>query len=262
MTKLKALTLTTLGAIGLVGVSIGNTSFAMEKTDGMYQLSGAGGISSPSYSMSVFQNPAAITYFPKLNVNVIGGAGQSLSNPIVGGGVGYGTGVFGLTAGFQTQTAASTSQAYFGLAGQITSIKTALGISGTYGISPSGGVVLNAGILITPVDKVRLGFTALNLTNSISEYGAGLAIGLNQSFTIMVDASANNTLSNINFMPALMAQDQNVGAMLGYGFGNQSSIQILTGFTAGGFVALGKTVKLELYYNMLQTFFGNLTIHF
>lgn len=238
------------------------SSIAMaEKMENSYALSGAGGIASPSYSMAVFQNPAGISYIPKFNINFSGGANSSFQNPIIGGGLMYGGGNWGIVGGLQDAVTPGTQSLYFGLAGEITAIKTSLGVSGTYGINPSGGLNLNAGILITPVDKFRLGFTAFGLNNSISELGAGLNINLSQAFSFMVDASSNTSLSNINFCPGLTVADQNIGATLGYGFGNASSLQIMTGFSAGAFAALGKTVKLELYYNRLQTLFGSLTIH-
>lgn len=238
------------------------SAFAMSgKEEAMYALSASGGIVSPSYSNSVFQNPAAISRIPRLNINAFGNADSSLGNPTLGGGLMYGGGVYGIAAGFSTATAASTSQAYFGLGAEITSIKTAFGVSGTYGISPSGGTNFNAGILISPSDRFRLGFTALGLSNSITELGGGMAFWLNPAASLLVDVSTDRSFGNINFKPGFMIVDQNLGATISYGFGTASSIEISTGFSAGAFASLGKTVKLEVYYNMIQTLNATLTIH-
>lgn len=238
------------------------SAFAMSgKDETMYSLSSAGGIVNPSYSTSVFQNPAAITRIPRLNLNAFAGGDSSFGNPTVGGGLGYGGGTYGIVGGISSATASSLTVAYFGLGAEITSIKTAIGVSGTYGISPSGGTNFNAGILFTPVDKIRLGFTAIGLNNSILEWGGGLAFNINPSASLLVDASADNSLGNLNFKPGLLIVDQNIGATLSYGFGNASSIQIMTGFSAGAFAALGKTVKLELYYRNLQILQAMLTVH-
>ncbi len=236
-----------------------NLAIAAERND-FHALSGAAGIAEPSFSTAVFQNPAGIKNTPSFQLNGQGGWDSSFNNPVYRGGFLYGSERYGVAAGISHSPTGNTStSAFVGLAAEIAPLKTTLGLAGYTGISPSGGSTLNIGVLINPQESFQLGFTAMGINSGINEWGGGIRIRIERSFSLIADVATDSRFSRFNFQPGLMIASESAGLTLSYGT-SPGSLQIRNGFTAGASIQIVKTVTWEAYYNQVSQIFTSISI--
>lgn len=223
-------------------------------------VSVAGGIAMPSYSTSYMQNAAGLVFTPGTNLILQGGGDSTFANQTFRGGLAYGNGSIGIGGGVTYGNPSAATGAYYGLGFGIPSARMAFGISGTTGLSPSTDSAINAGMIISPSTAFSLGFTAMGLTTGISEIGAGLAINLGSSASLVVDSAFSNSLAFLTIQPGLRVGNANASLTVSYGSGSGSTQLNNNDFSAGASLKLGSKVNWELYYNRFATYYTGFAI--
>jgi hypothetical protein len=241
-------------------ILMSSTAFASSEKGGDHMLSASAGIVEPSFATSVFQNPAGIAFIPSFQLGVQAGWSDSFNNPVYRGDVLYGDQSFGATAGVSDhpQRGSGETSAFGGISLNIPGIKSEIGGAAFTGLSPSGGTSVNVGWIFVPNDKIHLGATVFGV-GDVNEYGGGLEVNLDTSFSLVVDATADKQLKTFNAQPGLLIKGGSAALSLSYGT-SPGSQQIDQGFSAGASVFLGNTVTWEAYYNHLAKFYTALSI--
>ncbi|MBL7715951.1 MAG: hypothetical protein JNL01_10845 [Bdellovibrionales bacterium] len=230
-------------------------------------LSVGAGVSSPSVNTSIGENPAGLVnneapkflvavQSPSTSFNPMGYGGTFLTgNGRVGAGVGYSnSGAQGSKGGMN-----------FGLAGEITSIKTAIGLAGSYGMDAGPNRAgLDLGLMINSHGPFRVGAVAYGLTGGVDAYGAGLSYEMNANAKLVFDAAADSTFNGTSVKPALGITVQDFQMAVGYGMdvsnGGASVIANGASFALG--YAVGRTVHFQFYYNQLAQIYAGLMFRF
>lgn len=232
-------------------------------------LSVGAGIASPSFTSTVFENPAAL--FANRRPRLLGHVATPNSNfnPLGYGGLLYlGNGSIGAVVGAQTFDArggsvGSLTQLEFGLGAEIRALNMSLGASGSYDISGgTGNYGINAGMILNYRGNVRFGATAFGLQDNVSAVGVGLAATVAPWLSLAGDASfVPNGFKNMTLKPGLAIHVAAVQFSLGYGINIDNSPTtswISRGTSLGLGIQLGQSVHLQGYYNQLANYYMGL----
>jgi hypothetical protein len=230
--------------------------------DDAHLLSLAGGIASPSFNSSLFENPAGLVF--NHETRVLGSVASETSNlnPLdLGVGLYLGNGSIGGAFNLNDNTASSGGLGYsVGLGASIDSLGVAFGAALHSG---SGlGTSCDLGLLFGPKNKVHGGFTAYDVTNGISAFGGGIAADVGSGASLGVDASTTPKFKGTTFKPGLSVQASSLQLSMGYGFSvDQSNTSYLrTGVSVGAGVKLTESLHLQAYYNELEEYFAGLSV--
>lgn len=231
-------------------------------------LSVGAGVSSPSVTSAIGENPAGLVnnegpkllgsfFSPSSSFNPLGfGATFYTGNGRVGAGIGYAnSGASGTNGGLS-----------FGLAAEITSLKTALGLSGGYGLDSGTGnrTALDLGILINSHGPFRVGVVAYGLTGGVNGYGAGFSYEMNANAKLVLDAATDSTFDGKSIKPGLGITIQDFQMAFGFGMdvGDVGSGMIRNDVSVGLGYAIGRAIHIQFYYNQIAQYFGGLMFRF
>ena len=247
------------------GLYLNASCFGAEHLD--HELSVAAGIASPSETSSVFQNPAGLVFENKTAVSLMTAfPTNSLTYPILEGGIYTGNGNLGASLGIEKPTVAGNSSSlYYGFGFLIPNISSSFGISGT--TSFNGGSAFNLGALFGTFEKFRVGATVRDFTSSGREWGIGMNYDFSTDASFVLDASLDNSFGNPWLEPALVLRASSAAFTLGYGFAVTSgnsyySSQIADGFAAGLSIKFSQNLNFQAYYQQLSHYLFELTILF
>ena len=224
-------------------------------------VSVSGGIASPVGSTAVFENPAGIASVKRLELLATAGFPAAVGDDgTYGLGLNYGKPGFGLAGGALYSPTPKVSQAYFGLGVEASSLKTSIGISGRTPISPTGNSAFNLGVLIEPAASFQFGFTAINVGNSVDEFGFGLSTAIASEAVFVTDLTLDQHLKNPVLAPGIRVGGGEAQLSVSYGFKLSSndpfsSQQIAEGISLGGGLKLGNSVSWEIYYHKFSKYF-------
>lgn len=241
-------------------------------------LSIGAGISSPSVTSALVENPAGLVYNQQTKFLGETAATNASLNPIGLGGLFFlGNGFVGGGLGVQTfsgqgNNAGNISIFNFGIAAKATGLNVSIGATGSYVISQSGnatayanGTTLdsNIGMIFNPDGDVRFGVTAFDVLNGVDALGAGIAASASDWATFSLDGSMDAKSGNgKTIKPAMGIHLMDFQFTLGYGLGldNLDTNWIRRGTAFGMGIQLGMEAHLQFYYNQLALYFVGLTI--
>jgi hypothetical protein len=253
-------------SLGLLGVSIltalltTTDAFAREDMGGQLQVSG--GIAMPATSTAVFSNPAGLVSADRALV-LQAEAPEVWDSGTYRAGVQTGGSSYGIAAGAEMQDAGSHNplSAYYGIA--VGTEAFTLGFAGQTGVSNSSGSTFNAGTLFKVGANSRIGFTARDIGNGVSEWGLGLAVGVATGVDIVVDSAADRNLDNLQIKPGIKVSSGQAALTLSYATGERE--EFANGFSAGASFQFASKNTIEFEYNPggdLSKYFVGLTLAF
>jgi hypothetical protein len=234
-------------ALGL-GVSILSTisssAFAQENQAGNLQVSG--GIAMPAGSTAVLTNPAGLVT-ASTGAVLQAGAPDFWDNGTYRAGLQTGGPSFGIAGGIEDTDQGQNNplRAYYGVA--VGTQNFSLGIAGKTGLSNSSGTSINVGTLFSVGSSTEIGVTARDVNNSVSEWGAGFAFGVNPGIDLVLDAAADSNLKNLEVKPGLKVGSPQAALTISYGTGARE--EFADGFTAGASFQFASRSTLEIQYN-------------
>lgn len=261
-------------------LSYSTLGWALEGSDDLevsHLLSVGGGISSPSVTSSLVENPAGLAFNQQTKFMAEGAATNSGLNPIGIGGLFFlGNGSVGGGLGVQTyngqgNNAGNITLFNFGISAKVPNMNVAIGAAGSYVISQSGvpaypnGTTLdsNVGMIVNPDGDVHFGVTAFDVLNGVDAVGAGVSANASDWATFSVDGIMNpQGETGKTVKPAMGIHLASFQFTLGYGIGldGTDTYWIRRGTAFGMGIQLGMDTHLQFYYNQLALYFLGLTV--
>jgi len=252
-------------------------AYGMDDFEMGHVLSVGAGISSPSVTSALGENPAGLMYNqqPKFlgeaaltqnSLNNLGLGGLFyLGNGFVGGGLGI------ETFNGQGNNAGNLTLLNFGIGAEIQAINLSFGATGTYTLSQNGttngagsGSIWtgNVGLLYNPNGPFRIGVTGFHLASTTRAIGAGIAADASTWATFALDGTINIDGTGPVIKPAMGIHLNDFQCTLGYGLVLDSSAMnwIRQGGSLGVGVRLSPNFHLQAYYNHLALYYFGLTI--
>lgn len=208
-------------------------------------LSVSGGISTPSWSTAAIQNPAVLIRIPQLQTTAQLGWDRSFNQGSYQGGIAYGNRNVGFSVGYNV----SSRQMYSGLAFGVKG--ASVGLSTLSSINGSSMSQFKAGVLISPSDEWSFGFTSHAFNTSAPEWGLGTRLRITRFISGVIDVSSRCSLSDFQAQPGLLFGNDSLSFTVSYGTG-PGSLQLSSGFAAGGSFILGPNLHWQVYYNQLN----------
>ncbi len=249
--------------------------------ESIHLLSVGAGISSPSLTSSLGQNPAGLFFIQQTKLLGAIGFTNSNFNPVGFGGLVFlGNGSVGGGLGIQTfngvgNNAGSIVLLDFGLAAEIPSLNLSIGATGSY-LSGSSGTVLapggaygplglDLGILYNPRGDVHFGLTTFQVQAGIEAIAAGLSAEATQWATFAVDGAIDpKGWGGTTLKPAMGIHLSDFQISFGYGFALDNAA-IPNWIRRGGSLAVGFKINwqvhVQAYYNELALYYFGLTVN-
>lgn len=217
----------------------------------------ASGVAWPAFNLAPETNPVGALYSGRTFLSL----GAGTANPLLGSTYTV-TGRIGTTLG---RSAAVVVGAGASLGGGSLSVPYALAWGGKSFAIGVGGNILglhNLGMIFGPLSKTRFGVVWGNFIGlASSSLGLGLVTSLGRSLQLGLDASTSlASLNTWSIRPGLMIGAQKMSLNVSYGM----SVGGAGGFTPGTLSAglalpIGK-FNLQAFYNILSTYYANLTM--
>jgi hypothetical protein len=234
-----------------------STAFAQETQNGNLQVSG--GIAMPATSSAVFTNPAGLLG-ASTAVVLQAAAPDFWDNGTYRAGMQTGGASYGVAGGIEDRDLGNNDPlyGYYGLA--VGTQAFSLGLAGRTGVVNSSGTTLNAGTLFSVGSSAKIGITARDINNGVSEWGAGVAFGVGQGVDLVFDSAADENLKNIEVKPGIKVGSQQAALTISYGTGARE--EFADGFTAGASFQFASKTILEIQYNAggdLSKYYASLT---
>jgi hypothetical protein len=242
-------------------------------------LSIGGGVSSPSVTSSLGENPAGLAYNHQTKLlGALAGANSSF-NPMGTGGlfflgngyVGGGLGVQSFSSQRSDNNTSSITLFTYGIAAYITGLNISFGASGSYAFQGGGNAGgtgastpwgLDLGLIYNPKGEVRFGASAFNVVNGVNTIGVGIAADASTYATFALDATADQNINGKTIKPAMGIHLMDFQFTLGYGvrLDEVASNWIRQGGSFGLGLRLTPMIHLQGYYNHIAQYYGALTI--
>jgi hypothetical protein len=219
-------------------------ALAQETQSGNLQVSG--GIAMPATSSAVFTNPAGLLG-ASTSVVLQAAAPDFWDNGTYRAGLQTGGSSYGVAGGIEDRDFGQNNPlyGYYGLA--VGTGSFTLGVAGRTGVVNSSGTALNAGALFSVGSSAKIGITARDINQSVSEWGAGVAFGVGQGVDLVFDSAADNNLKNIEVKPGLKVGSQQAALTISYGTGARE--EFADGFSAGASFQFASRAIFEVQYN-------------
>lgn len=252
-------------------------AYGMDDFEMGHVLSVGAGVSSPSVTSALGENPAGLMY--NQQTKFLGEAAltnHSLNNLGMGGLFYLGNGFVGGGLGIETfngqgNNAGSLTLLNFGVGALIEGLNLSFGASGTYTVSQNGATngtgsgsiwTGNIGLLYNPNGPFRVGATAFHLASTDRAIGLGLAADASTWATFALDGTMNMNGTGPIIKPAMGIHLKDFQCTLGYGLPLDSTATnwIRQGGSLGVGVRLSMNFHLQAYYNHLALYYFGLTI--
>lgn len=229
-------------------------------SEGVNLLSIGAGISSPSVTSAIGENPAGLIANQTTKLLVSGFSENSSFDPLgLGGTMYFGNGTVGAGLGYQKVTDGGGSAMVFGLAGEITAMNLAFGAAGSYQLSDgfADRLGLDLGLQFNARGPLKFGATAFNVNGGVNSYGAGVSYDANPSARLVIDASVNDDFEGLRLKPALGVTVQKFQITYGYGIeiDDTASSFIRGGSALGLGYEFGRNFHLQGYYNQIAKYY-------
>jgi hypothetical protein len=243
---------------GLASALNAGIALAQDSQSGNLQVSG--GIAMPATSSAAFTNPAGLQGASTSAV-LQAQAPDFWNSGTYRAGLETGSSSYGVAAGVEEQDVGQNNPlyGYYGLA--VGNQSFTLGLAGHTGIVNSSGTTLNLGTLFSVGSSARIGITAIDINNGVSEWGAGVAYRVQQGVDLVLDSAADEDFKNIEVKPGIKVGSQQVALTVSYGTGSREEFS--DGLTAGASFQFASKTLLEVQYNPggdLSKYYASLTL--
>ncbi len=244
----------------------GGSGLGMSEDHSM--ISNGQGIVAPGFWNGIEgENPAGLVSNQTTKLQI--GAGSYSGNQNYGSGaILLGNGMLGSGVEYQNYnhysgTGSTQGKINWGLAGRLQPIMTTIGISSHYTLK-GGGTSYDAGLLIEPVQRVRLGFMIPNFTQNAHTFGGGFSYLLEDAVELVVDADYNSTSAAGNLKPGITFHTDRVQASASYGlrYKGASDLLIHQGLTCGLGIKLAESLLITYEYHGIPDHRLGLTLRF
>ena len=254
--------------------------FNSEFGDASHSLSQSGGVSSPSRTSSLNENPAGLIFQTRSEILGAVASSSTQLSPLGGmgaffagnGAAGGGLSVQSFNA--QGSTVDQLTLLRYGLATDIPQLNLSLGATGTHvlknrGVTQGAGTDrdwdTDVGILINPNGSVRVGLALYQILSGIQAIGVGISADPNPNATLAIDASMTPQTRGKVIKPSLGIHLDQFQISYGYGIrvdSDDTPSWIRSGSTFGVGVQLGYSFHLQFYYNQMAQYFFGLGLQF
>jgi hypothetical protein len=246
---------------------VGSHAFARGGNEDQFIISNGQGVSSPSYWNSLEgQNPAGIVLNNSNKAQFGFGSFSGTDQRFGSGGLILGNGVLAAGVEYLNHSSANSAkgQMNWALGGRIEAVRTSLGISSRMSLVSGSTGVYDIGLLSDLGSSVRFGLMIPNFTNTIQTVGAGLAIRLNATADLVVDADYNTSVSGGMVKPGLSFHSQSLHASVAYGlnYSGKTVTLLADRFTAGLGVKLANALLFSYEYRGVVEHRLGLTLRF
>jgi hypothetical protein len=254
------------------------TAYSMGGFETDHLLSVGGGISSPSMTSALGENPAGLIYNQSFKLLTQVASGNEQLNPL-----GYGAGIFAgngsvgggmVLQGFNNQTGTTSGNVLllnWGLAAEFPSINMAWGFTGTRTISATGDVrgtgsgttwCVDTGVIFNPRGSNRIGATIYQLLDDVDAVGLGYALDPSPWATFAVDASYTTKARTTVVKPSLSFHLSKFQMSSGYGLRVQGTewSWIRQGLSLAVGFEVTPHFSIQAYYNHLAQYLAAVTI--
>jgi hypothetical protein len=248
----------------------GDYGYGMERGE----LAMGGGISSPSRSNALQDNPAALIYNRGADLNVQGVTNNDQFNPVNEEArllYGYHED-FAFGGGAHTYKDGSTTKyaADYGGAFYLREIYTAIGASATterpatltQGAKNSSDYNITA--LFNPNGQTRIGVGFMNLVGGVHNVVAGVSSDVVRHFSLGVDGSSDQDLHGVTLIPSAALHLGMLELSGGYGarVDKRTTSYYADKWTAGAGLKLGRELEIEYRYRHMEQHAVALTARF
>jgi hypothetical protein len=229
------------------------------------------GISSPSATDAIADNPSGLAYNRKVKLLAGGSSENRDFNPFSAQGrLLFGNGLVGTAFGLHTYKHGNEDRlaADYGLGAYADSLKSMVGVGGSTVLNKEDRVGdlhdLNVGILTNPYGGARIGTMLVGILNGVDYYAFGTTMDLNSGADLAIDFSSNRNWDGRALKTALGMKSGGFSMQFGYGFhlDNRASHYFRKGFGAGIHLALSKDFSIEGVYNHHSKYYAALTAGF
>ncbi|HUP56658.1 MAG TPA: hypothetical protein VM598_04340 [Bdellovibrionota bacterium] len=213
------------------------------------------GISSPSRTSALLENPAGLTLNEATRVQGALFSGNDSFDPLgFSGGIYFGNGSAGGAAEI-ARTGTDQTRLDLGLAAQISSL--ALGAHVRTDLGDGGGWGADIGAIFNPKNKLRFGALLYGVTGGIDGFGAGIASSVSSEATFALDAATDGDGNGLTLKPTLGVDLNTVQLVFGYGLELEESggSPIPEGVALGLGLRLSQSAHLVGYYNQLDRYY-------
>ena len=239
----------------IVGTATAVEAFAMQHGE----LGMGGGISTPSSSNALQDNPAALIYNRGARINAQALSENDKFSPVTAEGrLLYGHEHFlGVAAGAHTYKDGGTTNyaADYGAGLYLSTIYTSIGASATSRLKNTPAVAgkkndYSLTALFNPYGNARLGAGFMNLVGGLKNFVVGASADVAPHFTLGVDGSSHQDLKGVTVIPAAGIHFGVLELSAGYGFraNRQKDSFYQDKWTAGGGFKLGHALEVEYRY--------------
>ncbi len=234
-----------------------------------HSLSIGGGISSPSITSALVENPAGLGHNRRFNLLASAVSDDDDHDHVgLGGHLYLGNGSIGAGLGLQnySTTGGRTDHKIFNYgAGLIVDpLDIAIGAAAAtrLGDSSTAAFSTNVGALFNPRGTTRLGFTAFDINHQFNQWGAGIASDIDPAATFAVDFSTNKGRRAKTIKPSLGIHLADLQLVAGYGIklDDDAGSWIRRGSSFGIGLKLTRNALLQAYYNQLSLFYAALRL--
>ena len=186
-----------------------------QATEERFITSADQGISTPSFWNAIkSENPAGLVLNQTVKLQIGAGSYNGTSR-YTSGGLLMGNGIIG--AGVEYQNSNLPNKINWGIAGRLQGVATAFGLA-SHTTLEGGGTVYDAGMIIEPIKKVRLGFMLPHFNTNLDSFTGGLAYLVDEdTLEVIVDADYNSTFSNGVIKPGVGFHSERIHAAEAYG---------------------------------------------
>jgi len=253
----------------IIGTATAIEALAMQKGE----LGMGGGISTPSGSNALQDNPAALIYDSGIRLNAQGLTQNDQFNPVTHEErliLGYGH-IMGAAVGTHTYKDGSTTDRSgdYGAGVYLRSIYTSVGASGSTRLKDTPSVPgkrtdYRITALFNPYGNARIGVGFMNLVGGLHNIVVGTSADVAPHFTLGVDGSTSEDLRGVTVIPAAGLHFGVLELSGGYGVraNKQKDSFYQSMWTAGMGLKLGHTLELEYRYRHLDAHAVSVTLSF
>jgi hypothetical protein len=243
------------------------------QSENSYMVANGQGVSSPSFWTGMEgQNPAGLAY--NQTTKLQGGLafddnGDSARGS---GGILTGNGEYGAGIEYSKYNAGefydNDAVLNFGAAARISSLSTTVGLSGHDYLNNGTGSSNSSydlGVLINPMQNVRIGAMLPDFTNGLHVIAAGLTYMVDPAADLVIDGAYQNDGNELMVKPGLTLRANNMlQATAAYGFhiNGADDVFLYHGFSGGVGIRLTDSVLIEYEYRVLPEHRVGLTLRF
>ena len=256
--------------LALIGVSNARSAVSVNDDDSI--LAVGAGVSAPSETDAIADNPAGFALNRRTKILGAASAEDKSFNPFSATGrLVSGNGTTGGAVGIHTHKVGHEDRLTldYGLAAYSDSFKSMIGIGGSTALHKgdrpfNDSNLINLGMLSNPYGSTRVGAGLIGILGGVDYYTFGATTDMGGGTVFSLDSSCNTHFDGRTIEPAFGYRGQSLSFEAGYGFriDTRADSYIRKGFTAGLSLPFSKDFSVQGVYNHHSKYYVSLTASF